>query len=461
MSPRLAVHPGRHLAWLMAALILGVLLAACTPPPTPSPTSLVLEPTPTATTETLIPPAGQAGLVVAWVDGGNLVVWREGDSLPRRISAGSAIRPLLSPDGARVVFTRGPQGQALSLWAAGVDGVAERELAGPDLLATEEDIGDFTRQIGQVAWLDARTVLFNTLRVPRGPGPGGGKSDDLWRADVLTGETARLLPDGQGGDFTLSPDGTRLALVTPGRYGETLGLIRAVDVDGQPIADLLRFDAVSTASEYAFYPEPHWLPDSAALRVAIPHADLIYPPAEGETPRTVALWRLTFDAEPDGSRPELETLGTVPATFFGQPRWSADGAWLTYLRQEGAFTENRLTLVLAAGDGSEPTDVVTGSAGELAPPAWAAGGFTYTAGQPGELWRVVPGQPPRRFPAEGEAAYALHWVDDRTAIYATAPAAPFELRLASLDDPLLAAITRVEGGSAGGFPAFDAVRALP
>ena len=438
-------HPGLT---LLAGVLLVAALAACAAPPAPTATPL-----PT-TAPTPIESAGQAGLVVAWIDGGNLVVWRTGETLPRRIAAGSAIRPVLSPDGAHVAFTRGPQGQALALWVAGVDGVAERELAGPDLLDADSDSDQFTRQIGQVAWLDARRVIFNTLRVPRTPGPGGGKADDLWRADVLTGAAERLLPDGEGGDFSLSPDGTRLALVTPGQYDGDLGLIRLVDIQGQPVAELLRFDAVSTASEYAFYPEPHWLPASSALRIAIPHPDLIYPPTAGQTPPTVALWELSLDGT-------AQTLGTVPATFFGQPTWSADGTWLTYLRQEGDPADNRLTLVLAAGDGSDPLDVVSGSAGSLAPPTWDAGGFTYTAGQPGEVWRVVPGLPPTRFPAAGEAAYALRWVDARTALYATAPAAPFELRLTSLDAPMLAAIARVEGGAAGGYPAFDAVRARP
>ncbi len=435
MSARLRLR--LYAAWLaLGCLLIG--LAACAPTltPTPSPT---LAPTPST-----------GRLSAAWVDAGNLLVWRTGEAAPRRIASGAVIQPILGPDGSRVAFTRGPRGSALSLWAADLDGVAERELAGPDELAIDLDPAQGARQIGQVAWLDARTVIFNTLIVPRTPGPGGRKADDLWRADAQTGAITRLLADGQGGDFAISPDGTALALVTPGAYGAAQGLIRLVDPQGQPLTELLSFEAASTASEYAFYPSVHWLADSSALLVAIPDRDLIYPPGAGETPRLAALWRLT----PDGA---AEPLGSVPATFFGLPRWSRDGDWLTYLQQEGVPADNRLGLVLAHGDGTQPTPLVSGAVGALEPPVWDASGFTYTFGAPGQVWRVQPGRPPIPF-AGGDPAFALRWADATTAVYASAATTPYELRLFDLDNPIPARIAVVGGAAEGGFPAFDAVR---
>ncbi len=425
---------------LAASLALGLLLilAACAPAPTPTPSP----------THAPTPSAGRLSAV--WVDGGNLLVWRTGEDFPRRIASGAVIQPRLNPDGSRVAFTRGPRGSALSLWVADLDGVAERELAGPDRLAVDLDTSQSSRQIGQVAWLDPHTLFFNTLIVPTTAGPGGGKADDLWRADAQTGAVTRLLADGQGGDFAISPDGAALALVTPGFYGAAQGLIRLVDPQGQPLAELLSFEAVSTASEYAFYPNPHWLPDSSALLVAIPDRDLIYPPGAGETPRLAALWRL----EPDGPATQI---GGVPATFFGLPRWSPDGAWLTYLQQEGDPAENRLTLVLAQGDGTQPTPIVSGAVGALEPPLWDGDGFTYTFGAPGQVWRVQPGRPPVPF-AGGDPAFALRWADATAAVYASAATTPYELRLFDLDNPIPAMIAAVGGAAEGGFPAFDALR---
>ncbi len=423
--------------WLIIPL-LALLLTACNLAATPSPAPSTAEPAP-----------GEGRLVVTWVDSGNLMVWRSSEATPRRIASGAVVRPFLSPDGGHIAFTRGPQGNALSLWAADADGVAERELVGPEALAIDGDAAQVRRHIGQVAWLDARTVLFNTLLVPQFPAPGGSKADDLWRADAITGQAARLLPDGQGGDFAISPDGVWIALVTPGAYAGAPGLIRLTTARGEAVADLLRFDAASTASEYAFYPRPHWLPDSSALLVAIPDPDLVYPSQAGETPRTAALWRVDTAGV-------ARQIGAVPASFFGLPRWSPDGAWMTYLEQVGAVTDNALALILARGDGSQPERIVTGSAGALEPPAWhpERAVFTYTSGAPGEVWLGSPDAPPTRFPAGGQPAFALIWVDATAAIYASAPGGPYELRLFDRDNtPALIAVVQ------GSFPAFDAVRA--
>ena len=60
------------------------------------------------TASTPLPTADKtAVLTVAWVEAGNLVVWRQGDSLPRRIASGGVVRPYLAPDGQHVAFTRG------------------------------------------------------------------------------------------------------------------------------------------------------------------------------------------------------------------------------------------------------------------------------------------------------------------------------------------------------------------
>jgi hypothetical protein len=406
---------------------------------------------PAASTATPTPTAAAVGaapdqLATAWVDGGNLYVWRTGEGIPRRIASGAVIRPILSPDGAYVAFTRGPQGRPISLWIAELDGSVGHEVAGTSLLAEGIDTAEYLRQINQVAWLDAQTVLFNTQIMPLVSGPGG-KADDLWRVDAITRETERLLPDGQGGDFTISPDGQLVALVTPGFYSESPGHIRLITPQGDSVADLMAFDAVATASEYAFYPRLHWLEDSAALLTAIPDPDQVYSINPGAPLRMTALWRLTTAGD-------VAPIGEVPAQFFGLPHWSPDSQWIAYLEQVGNPEDNSLRLMLAGQDGTGAAEVVRGSAGVLSPPAWSAAGFSFIYHEPGETWLGMPGSPPARFPQADEPAFGLLWADTTTAVYASAYVAPCELRAFELSNPTPAVIATIASGP----PVFDAIR---
>ena len=421
----------RRLIATLALLALG----GCNLPATSRPTPTPIPPQPTART---------ALLTAAWVDAGNLLVWRTGDDLPRRIAASGVIQPWISPDGTQVAFTRGPQGQPDSLWIADVQGVAERQLAGPQTFSAPEGL---RRAIGQVAWVETDTLRFNTVLLPTEPGPGGGKADDLWHADTRATTITRLLADGAGGDFALSPDGTRLALVQPGFYGQTQGRIWLAALDGSPLSDLLTFDAPATASEYSFYPALQWLADSSALLTALPEPDHIYPPAEDAPPRLATLWRLPVEGD-------AVRLSALPASFFGLPRWSPDGAWLTYLEAVGPREANQLQLMLAAGDGSGATPLLEGPIGALEAPVWIAAGYTYTAPEPGNLWLGVPGQPPSRLPSAQELAFYPRWADSSLLVYASAAVSPAELRAYDLATGLLTVI----GEIAASTPVFDALR---
>ncbi len=359
---------------------------------------------------------------------------------------GDANRLFLSPDGEHVAFTRGVEGHSQSLWVVGLNGEEAVEWAGSAALNRNPDPEGGVREIARVAWLDAQTILWNTAMVY----PFAGvKNDDLWRADLTTGAATQVLPDGQGGDFAISPDGRRIALVTPGWYGQEQGAIRLVDPQGEPVGIPFTFEAVSTASEYAFYPAVHWLPDSSALRVAIPQPDLIYGLPNGEIPPT-ALWELYVGGA-------AAQIGAVDATFFGQPRWSPDGAWLIYMRQVGPATDNTHEIILARGDGSDPQVVRAGAIGALEQPTWTPDGrYFFTAGEPGETWLGAPGAAPERFPSPDEPAFSLLATAD-ACVYATALAGPLELRYVAPADRMPVTVAALEEG----FPVFAAIVAGP
>jgi len=385
---------------VLLLVVLAILLAGCTlnssDPAAPTATPL-------ASVESTETP-----LSVAWVQNGDLVAWRSRDPFPRRIAVGGVIRPILSPDGAWIAYVRGPGGDPRALWVIDAPGANERQLIDARTLVP----GDDTRRIGQVVWSpDAQVIYFNTST---GQGINARPSDDLWRVDVASGARENLLNDGDGGTIRASPDGTLLALAAAGEYmqpGEPsttpaqIALFTPVTYAYQILID---YPAVATASQRRWYPDMRWLPDSSALRVAIPEPDLVYGTG------TTALWSLPVEGEP-------QQLGMVEADFFGLPTFSADGAWVTYIKRRATQTQTTITLMLAKADGSDPERYAEGEIGVLSGATWLEGGarFTFTNGDAGDLWLGGPGGTAVRISAEDNAVLASTWADPETLVYLT------------------------------------------
>jgi len=111
-------------------------------------------------------------------------------------------------------------------------------------------------------------------------------NDDLHLIDADTLDRTTLLSAGEGGEFYYSPNGSRIAVVTPGE-------ISLIDADGGQRQQVLTYTPVNTGSEYRFYARPFWLPDGSTLRVAIPPADPLAQPAD----RT-SVWHIDTDGTP-------------------------------------------------------------------------------------------------------------------------------------------------------------------
>ena len=407
-----------------------VLLAGCGLLPESAPAVVTATPPP--------PPAPGPALTAVWAAGGDLTIWREGDLFPRRIASGAVIQPFLAPDGESVAYLRGPAGDPLSLWIADAAGSNERQIA--DAAA----LGD-GRRFGQIVWSpDSRTIYLNTLT---GQAMTTREADDLWRVDPAVGSLVRLLPDGDGGDIVPAPDGTRLALLAAGQYGETPGTIALYDVATGQRAEALTFDAVATGSETHWRPSPRWLPDSSGLRAAIPRPDLLYEPY---SPSTTLWWvPVAGTAEP---------VGGVDADFFGLPQFSADGAWIAYTAQRDSHEKTAIALVLARHDGSEAASYADGTLGEfgaVAVQGWLPGvaRFAY-ATAPGEVWIGGPGGSPVRFLSGDTRVVHMVWVSGERAVFSAAqPDGTITLNAAALGEsaPLVIATLAV-------YPAFDAVQ---
>ncbi len=326
------------------AWILLLFLAACTQ---------------TEPTTILLPLDGR--LVLAWEQEQQVFIWQTGVSAPQQIASDGVVQVFVAPDGEHIATTRGANRAPETLWIIAVDGSGERQLVGENL--AEDQSG--AMQIGDVRWLDGETLYFNTLSPAQ---PTFLPNDDLYRVAVSTGEITQVLPAGEGGRIHISPDQQHMLLIHPGRYGETEGRIQLYNPQMQDEPRLLlSYPAVATASEFPFYPEVFWLPDSSAALVAIPDSDAIYSEMNVSAASPIRLWRLPLaDSE------QSTLIGTVLASFFGLPRWSGDASQMLFLRRNEV--SGGIALYLADGSGADEQVYLQDASALLgAAPRWIPG----------------------------------------------------------------------------------------
>lgn len=383
-------------------------------------------------------------LVVAWVDSGNLIVWRQGEATPRRVASGGVIRPYVSPDGERIAYTRGPNGRAETLWLVDTAGTTEFLVVGE---GNPRIFRNGASQVGDVAWFDATTLYLNTYTRS---GFVSEFNDDLYRVNARTREVSLILPASEGGRFAISPDNTQIAAVSAGTYGRQDARISMIDplaIDGA--TNLLFYIGVATASESVFHPRLHWAEDSQSLLVAIPDADLIY--SETDTEAVVPptrLWQLPTDVPSDRN-----LMGSVRASFFGLPTWSDTDTQMLYLRRTPQT--NEFTLVVADANGDNPTDYLTGDSGTIELPQWLPNSdrFIYTVENLGNVMIGQRGADPE--PLSQEIIYTPQFITDELYVFVTSQAIAtngFQLRFARLNQQ------SVEIGNVGAkIPLFDAV----
>ena len=353
-----------------------------------------------------------AAPMVAWTTGGDLFLWRDGET---RLLAGNGVdRVRLAPDEQRVAFTR--EG---ALWV--VDDTGETMLFDAEA-AFEMEGAQFA--IDQFEWLDETTLLFNTFFFSEF---GGSENDDLYQVDLTSGEVTALAP---GGRFTIAPDGESVAVVVPGLYGEDAGSIHILD-SGQ----VFSFDAVATAAEYRFFPRPQWI-GTGVFNVAVPGVDMIY--AEGDMP-LVALWQIDMSGH-------AERTGAVSTSFFGLPQWSHDGAWLIGTQREGL---DKFMLVVAEGDGSDV--MAYEMLNEPATVTWVPDSHTFVYAMEDGYWLGAPDADPLLLDGSGMPVGIPKLLPEGM-VYAMFVGESMHLRYTTYGgEPVVIAVME------RGFPRFDAI----
>ena len=439
---------GSRLLWVF---VLAAALAGCSPTPAEPPSDdsmatvvaatlsalapAAVSPTeiPTVSTPTDPAPAAPASppqVRVAYTNAGN--IWlAEGDSPPAQLtSSGAAENVWISDDGQKLVFTRRPT----------ADGPAEiravnRDGSGETVLAPGETWnGLYPHEIflfNDLQTMDfipgTHQLLLNTRGVPEGPGLA--RYNDLLRLDADSGALTSLRAPETGGDFLVSPDGQKLALVQHDR-------ISLLTIAGSDLrASAITFTPVITYSEYLYHPVGQWTPDSSAVGFAIPSSDPLAPDPSG------TIWRLPADGGPAVS------LATIPGGFFftqfDTTALSPDLAWVAF--QRDTTSPNIRNMLLAHADGTGETIVATG---QLFWDGWSPDSTHYAYGQDEPM--------NRQLGTRGAAASALgsgtqfRWVNETTYVYLSGSAGAWTLMRGSIGGPAVAMAS-----PAGEFVAYD------
>ena len=225
-------------------------------------------------------------LQLAYADSGN-VWWIDGPSPPVQLSSsGYAGEILISDDGSIAAFYRNNwEEDVYEIRVVSTEG-------GPERVALDQNDTDALYPLDgakhillyQIEFFPgSHSLMFNTQATFEGPGLF--KFDDLLMLNLETSELTRVLPPGSGGDFTISPDGSKVALIKPTEIGFSAS-------DGSNLqSGLVNYEPVITYSEFSFYPLVTWSPDSSVFIVVIPSADPFAQNPTGD------VWRInTMDA---------------------------------------------------------------------------------------------------------------------------------------------------------------------
>jgi hypothetical protein len=266
---------------------------------------------------------------------------------PRQIThTGGVQSVVISDDGRRVAYLRRDSADAPpELRAVDSDGADDLLLLSSAQADSLHPLDGFLRiEPSSFDFIPgSHDLFFNTRAVAEGPGLL--KFDDLYQVNANTAHLEQILPPEQGGDFSVSPNGSQIAIVQPDS-------ISMANIDGSALRkDLVTFDPVLTYSEYQYYPLVVWAADSSAAMVLIPSREPL-----GADP-TASIWRIPAHTGP------AVRLSTIPGEFFffgmgTHPLVSPDLAHVAFARQ--TTTPNITQLIIANVDGSGEVEHGTG-----------------------------------------------------------------------------------------------------
>lgn len=380
-----------------------------------------LSPTAESDSQTPTPQESATGLRVVYIKDGNVWSWSESGSSKALTSSGKAVSARISSDGKIVAFVRQIDDFHDELWAVNSDASGERRLISVEDLDKLylDQRANYVKSIVPYSyrWVPGtHTLAYNTRQMLEGPGLT--LFDDLRLVNADTLEDFLLLPPGQGGEFTYSPDGKQIALVTPSQ-------ISVVQADGSSRLELLTYDQVITYSEYLYYAHPMWSADSTYLRVVIPPAEAL---AEQRQPTT--LWHLPLDGTPS-----YQLSGFVTAPFFyTETAISPDMQRVMYVRETGSPGQDLRELHMVNVDGSDDQIVEQFRAIQFV--SWAPDSKHFIFSIYDTALKLQIGEVNRSFhglTSNPEELLHIQWLDAQRFFYLRPNGDGFEIRLEALD----------------------------
>lgn len=297
---------------------------------------------------TVIPESTPLSMAFVAPDG-NAYYWNEFLSTPTLLTSTNDVRAAyISPDGSLVALARSADETSYTLDIIHSDGT------GLATLVTADDFAAFPRPTdslssipNQVGWLpNSHILVMNTRITFEGPGSVTGESLFLINADEGSMTTPITLADTWYFRFTISPDGTKIAISLPEG-------IEIYNLDGTKLdRKALAYEFINTASEYAWVASPVWSADSKMLAAAVPPRE---PFAENMEDSTV--WRISADGL-SGEMTLSQQMMYAPGGFaFISP----DLSKILYLAQLDPPTSGQYALTLSNLDGTGTVEYAVGS----------------------------------------------------------------------------------------------------
>ncbi len=381
------------------------------PPLSPS-ASPTAEPTPT------LPPP----LRIVYTSAGEAWLLEESDPPQQITHTGGVQTVVISDDGRRVVYLRRDSAESpAELRAVDSDGADDIPLLSPAQADSLHPLDGFLRiEPSSFDFIPGtHDLFFNTRAVAEGPGLL--KFNDLYQLNADTGHLALVLPAEQGGDFSVSPNGSQIAIVQPAS-------ISMANIDGSSLRpNLVIFDPVLTYSEYQYYPLVVWAADSSAAEVVIPSREPL-----GADP-TASVWRIPAHT---GSAVQLSTI-SGDFFFFGMGAHSLVSPDLTRVAfARETTTPNVTQLIIANVDG---TDEVLHGTGRFFWQGWGpdSSHFLYGSDQPSllQLGQVGGGS------SVAEEGTDVRWLDASSYLFLSGSRGSWELRKAAVGGAVTTLVT--------------------
>lgn len=321
-------------------------------PPTDVPPTDLPQDTPTPTTEEIpaLPPRDY--LQVAFLNNAtDLLLWGEPDATVTTLLPATRAKDVrLSDDGILIAYRVELDVDQQELWVINADGTNARQLLSVDALRALEPAALGTL-INQYEWIPGtHTIAFNTSEFIQAPGQF--LNMDLQFINADTGELSTQLTAGTGGNFVFSPDGLQYALI--GLDNDAgVGTISVLNTDGTNLRrNMLTYPYVLTYSEYNYFAQPVWSPDSTFLRVAIPPHDSL-----GDPTAPTLLWHIPANGT-NGF--QMGTVVTQPF-FIGGVAYAPDLNHIAFSRLTNPDDYLSAELVIAKADGSDDNVYATGN----------------------------------------------------------------------------------------------------